>query len=308
MIHISLDKNNSAATGWAASEHFPWPTVLPEDRDEWKYKQEDGKAVGLMKFMEGVRFVPNFILVNAEGEKICSNRSAFAEAKILTQGLTNSLGMKFVPVAGTDAMFCVYETRVQDYAAYARAGHGLDSSWKDVSGEGQKQGLDHPVVNVSWEDAKAFCRWLSAREGRTYRLPTDHEWSVAAGIGYLEGESATPKSKDGIIKGRYPWGKTWPPTYGAGNYQSENITDYTDTFPFTAPVGSLWPNPFSLFDMGGNVSEWCEDKLEENASPRVLRGGSWSDSEANVLVSSFRSAYEPDSRSVKNGFRCVLEK
>lgn len=60
---------------------------------------------------------------------------------------------------------------------------GVDMEWKDVEFSGIKQGPDHPVVKVSWEDAPAFCKWLSKQEGKTYRLPTDHEWSVAVGSG-----------------------------------------------------------------------------------------------------------------------------
>ena len=59
---------------------------------------------------------------------------------------------------------------------------GVDSEWKDAEYSGNKQGQDHPVVSVSWEDAQAFCKWLSKKEGKTHRLPTDHEWSLAVGI------------------------------------------------------------------------------------------------------------------------------
>ena len=91
----------------------------------------------------------------------------------------NSLGMRFVPVpikGGQSVLFSVWETRVKDYAAFAAENADVDTEWKDVSYEGHKQNEDHPVVKVSWEDAQKFCQWLSQKEGRTYRLPTDHEW------------------------------------------------------------------------------------------------------------------------------------
>ena len=85
------------------------------------------------------------------------------------------------------------------------------------------QTMDDPVVNVSWEDAKAFCGWLSGKEGygKRYRLPTDHEWSCAVGIGDRENADATPKSKDNRMADVFPWGEQWPPPDDAGNYFGE---------------------------------------------------------------------------------------
>ena len=151
--------------------------------------------------------------------------AAQAEAKRLAQQTAwaaflanpNSLGMKFVPVAGTDVLFSVWDVRVQDYQAFASA-KGLD--WEKPSFE---QGPTEPAVNVSWEDAKAFCAWLTEKErgegrltaGQSYRLPMDWEWSVAVGLN--EPRAGTPKEKDGQIKDVYPWGAQWPPPRGAGN-------------------------------------------------------------------------------------------
>ncbi|MFM7607213.1 MAG: caspase family protein, partial [Prosthecobacter sp.] len=97
---------------------------------------------------------------------------------------TNSLGMKFVSVPGTQVRMCIHETRNADYAAYAAAQNGVDDAWRDHL-VGDKE--YHPVVNVSHEDAEAFCRWLSAKEAKNYRLPTDAEWSVAVGLASEKG-------------------------------------------------------------------------------------------------------------------------
>ncbi|MDC0144775.1 SUMF1/EgtB/PvdO family nonheme iron enzyme, partial [Verrucomicrobia bacterium] len=142
------------------------------------------------------------------------------------KAFTNTLGMKFVPVPGTEAAFCIWETRVKDYAAYAAASSGVDGNWKSP---GFTQADTHPVVNVSWEDANAFCEWLTKKElaegkikaGQKYRLPTDAEWSVAVGLGRETGSS--PEEKDGGIKDVYPWGKEWPPIRHAtkGNYDED---------------------------------------------------------------------------------------
>jgi len=224
------------------------------------------------------------------------------------------LGMKFVPVPGTEVAFCIWETRVKDYAAYAAANAGVDGSWKEspfFKKLGFKQEEMHPVVNVNWEDANAFCEWLTKKElaegkikeGQKYRLPTDAEWSVAVGLGQEKGN--TPKEKHLGIKDVCPWGKGWPPPKGAGNY-SELLK--VDEFKDTAPVGSFAANQHGLYDLGGNALEWCEDKYSPNRSWRVLRGASFADNARSHLWSSYRHYITPNMRIhfVFAGFRCVL--
>jgi hypothetical protein len=211
---------------------------------------------------------------------------------------TNSLGMKFVPVPGTKVMFCVHETRNADYAAYAAANSGVDSKWKSVA-SGKE---DHPVVNVSWEDAQAFCKWLSTKEGKTYRLPTDHEWSCAVGIGDREDASASPESKAGHIAAVYPWGGDFPPMARDGNY----IICVSDGNERTAPVMRFQGNAFGLYDLGGNVWEWCGDWYNTKQEYRVLRGGSWLNHASSRLLSSGRLNDQPTNRDGSHGFRLVL--
>jgi len=230
----------------------------------------------------------------------------------------NSLGMRFVPVPGIDAWFSVWQTRVKDYAVYAKANRGVDRKWKGLecplSGGGYRQGPDHPVANVSWEDAKAFCDWLSQKEGRTYRLPTDHEWSVAVGIGHLEDPQAAPKDKHNIVP-CYPWGNEWPPPPGSGNFfgaeageafEHPHLEGYRDDYPFTAPVGSFALEHHGIKDLSGNVLEWCEDWYSSEQKYRVLRGGSWFSSTEMILRSSLRGFALPSSRIGNNGYRCVV--
>ena len=181
------------------------------------------------------------------------------------------------------------------------------------------EGEDHPVVCVSWLDAMGFCGWLSVKENRTYRLPTDHEWSVAVGIGDQEDPQASPASKSGKIKDVFPWGREWPPPAGAGNFadseyqkvapkgQEQAIEDYTDGYPTTSPVMSFAPNPFGLYDMSGNVWQFCEDLMNAKAKTRVKRGGGWNVAVRERLWSSYRSAEREDERvHWATGFRCVL--
>ncbi len=209
----------------------------------------------------------------------------------------NSLGMKFVPVPETKLLMCIHETRVKDYRAYADAVGDVDTDWKGF--EDLKE--DYPVACVNWTDANAFCAWLSRKEGKTYRLPTDAEWSLAVGLGPETGNS--PKEKSGKAAG-YPWGSQWPPPANAGNYSLDD-----DGFKFWAPVGSYPANKLGICDLGGNVWEWCRDLYEPGEEYHVLRGGAWRRvTEPLHLRSSFRGQY-PRSlmRRASIGFRCVVE-
>ena len=99
--------------------------------------------------------------------------------------MENTLGMKFVPVG--DVLFCIWPARIQDFQAFVDATGFKGNAW---SQPGFKQGPDHPVVNVTWQDAMAFCKWLTEKEQKAgllapnqiYRLPTDLEWSMAVGL------------------------------------------------------------------------------------------------------------------------------
>ncbi len=234
----------------------------------------------------------------------------------------NSLGMKFVPVPGTEVLFCVHETRYKDYARYAETKSGIDSSWKTQTHDNfeiKRDSDDHPVTSVSWDDAKSFCAWLSEEEGRTYRLPTDREWSLAVGIGSLEvwDKDVTPET---VFQPQdvFPWGIEWPPPKGVGNFsddsrkakasreKSEYIDGYDDGFPTTAPVMADEPNVLGLHDLAGNAREWCEDWYNGDETVRVARGGTWSHSERKYLLSSARGPTRPQSRLSHYGFRVVL--
>ena len=229
----------------------------------------------------------------------------------------NSLGMRFVPVA--QIFFCVWDTRLQDYEQFVEhSGHPASDKWKEP---GFKQGPDHPVVNVSWDDALAFCNWLTTRERglgllparMSYRLPTDLEWSSAVGL--VNEAGSTPEQRKGKIK-VYPWGLGWPPPPGTGNYCGEEtkggrsswpvISGYNDGYARTSPVGAFPPNRYGLHDMGGNVWQWCEDWSNASRFRRVLRGASWLNEHPDDLLLSHRRDDTPSSRRDNYGFRCVI--
>ena len=196
----------------------------------------------------------------------------------------------------------VWETRVQDFAVYAKES-GVQLEKPDFA-----QGPTHPVVNVSWEEAKKFAEWLSKKEGREYRLPTDEEWSVEVGLGREKGVSPRAKEENGGDV--YPWGGSYPPGKGDGNYYTNLYTGGSrtadDGYKNTAPVGSFAANRLGIFDMGGNVLEWCEDLLEPGSPFRVLRGASWIDITSVYLRSACRYGGRPTDRDDRLGFRVVV--
>lgn len=278
----------------------------------------------------------------------------------------NSIGMKFVPVPikggpsnGQRVLFSIWETRRQDYAAFASENPGGDEGWKDAHENTEETNVlipvgrenNHPVVDISHQNSIDFCTWLTKKEllagklksGWRYRLPTDHEWSCAVGIGSQENAEASPKSKDRTLDyeksselernlkttGTYPWGKIWPPPVGSGNLsdmsgkstlvtgtyrtllareygREEFIDGYLDNFITTAPVGSFKSNIFGLYDLEGNVSEFCADLFDPSKpGDFVVRGGSWEDADPYVLISAHRGSWGNHGYNCF-GFRCVL--
>ena len=183
-------------------------------------------------------------------------------------------------------------------------------SWKNT---GFPQTDDHPVVNVSWNDAKKFCEWLSRKDGQQYSLPTEAQWEYACKGGTKtlwsngndpERLAAIGNVGDGTLKAKFP------------NF---NTIDAKDGYVFTAPVGKFAANPFGLHDMHGNVFEWCEDVYDEalyaqrsgvtvdpkqssGSQYRVLRGGSWYDA-PHLTRSANRYRNSPDFRIINIGFR-----
>jgi formylglycine-generating enzyme len=170
-----------------------------------------------------------------------------------------------------------------------------------------------PVVNVSWNDAVAFCEWMTRREKAVYRLPTEAEWEYCCRAGTTtqfycgddpEALPSTANVADATLKQKF---HNW------------TAIAARDGFAFTAPVGSFQANAFGLFDMHGNVWEWCHDwyakgyyaRSAENdpqgplrGTVRVFRGGSWYDSAA-LCRSTFRNWDVPTYRDYFLGFRVV---
>lgn len=157
---------------------------------------------------------------------------------------------------------------------------------------------DHPVVHVSWNDARAFC----AHYG--WRLPTEAEWETACRAGGT---------------GLYPWGDDPAGGHGFCNaadaaakarFPSANVLfPFDDGFAVIAPAGRLRPNAWGFHDMIGNVEEWCADVFRKGdpdapASARVMRGGTWLDGTERCRVAQ-RSGFPPTGRRDFLGFRAA---
>jgi sulfatase modifying factor 1 len=180
------------------------------------------------------------------------------------------------------------------------------------------QGDDHPVVLVSWDDAVAFCRWLSRFEGQTYRLPTEAEWEHACRAGTTArrycGDAADALRRAANVADASLRRLSAP---------ADGAEPWDDGHPSTAPIGRFRPNAFGLYDMLGNAWEWCSDRYDAgayadatrpapdphgpSAGPRrVARGGGF-DSRATLARSACRRSWAPDDRGIGLGFRVVRE-
>jgi len=184
-------------------------------------------------------------------------------------------------------------------------------SWKN---SGFAQTDDHPVVNVSWNDAQAFCKWLSVKEGVTYRLPTEAEWEYACRAGttslYHNGDDPEDLVSVGNVLDASAKAKLT-------EYPDLPYLRVNDGYAFTAPVGGFRANPWGVHDMHGNVIEWCQDVSGDypsgsvtnplgpsTGSGRVSRGGSWYDL-AGFCRSAGRSGITPSYRDDHLGFRVL---
>jgi len=163
---------------------------------------------------------------------------------------------------------------------------------------------DHPVVAVTWHEAKAYCEW------ERKRLPSEAEWEYAA--------------RSGVVGGIYPWGGFTPLTQDGeymANYDPGRQGKGADGHAFTASVGSFPPSPWGLHDMSGNVAEWVADTYtntynqhsdlnplwrEDDESRHVVRGGSWSSNAFRIGVG-FRDYQEGSEPALQIGFRCAVD-
>lgn len=190
---------------------------------------------------------------------------------------------------------------------------GVDKGWRQNSGANWKKpgsmatSNDLPARCVTWNDAMAFARWLSQKEGKTYRLPTEAEWEYACRAG-----TSTPFSTGRCLS-------TDEANYGETGYPYEKCaTVFRNKRGRPVTAGQSAPNPWQLHDMHGNVSEWCMDwyapiaagsatdpKGPKSGSERVMRGGHWQSDAADCRCAK-RQRLPPNFASDAVGFRLVM--
>jgi uncharacterized caspase-like protein len=211
-------------------------------------------------------------------------------------------GMEFVWVDALKIWVGKYEVTNSEYR---RKESGHDSkSYENHSLNGERQ----PVVQVNFDDAKAYAAWLTERDkaqlgGMRYRVPSEQEYMTYAQCG------------DGR---EYPWGNNWPPRSGqAGNYADQTakrsfsgwtiIDGYDDGHPVACDVEKSWANPWGLYGVGGNVWEACASD-SSGGSFGAWRGASWYDLYLDLLRCEFRFVYRDSRRFYGLGFRLVLSR
>jgi len=244
-----------------------------------------------------------------------------------SQGLiTVTTGVVYKAASGTSYPYC--DTSTSNSSTQITYSAGVFSvrtkSGRDMS--------DDPMVMVSWYGAAAYCNWRSQQDGKElcynlstwncdfskkgYRLATEAEWEYAA--------------RGGLSGRRFPWGDTI--THSQANYYSDSYYSYDisptrgfhpvwdDVYPYTSPVGSFPVTGYGLYDMAGNVWEWCYDWYGTySSSPqtnprgpttgtyRVLRGGGWLSDAYHCRVAYRGDIFWPGGRDPNYGFRVVLD-
>jgi formylglycine-generating enzyme required for sulfatase activity len=272
---------------------FEFTTVTLDERG----KEVDRRKLTARRFLEDLGEGAAIEMVEIPGGKFMMGSPESEAGRYADEGPQHEVEVPPFYIG----QFTITQRQWRIVAGWPKLGQDLKPDPSDFKGD------ERPVENVNWHDAKEFCARLSARTGRSYRLPTEAEWEYACRAGkttpFAFGETITPEIVN--YDGNNPYAKA-----KKGTWRKE-----------TVPVGSLGvANAFGLYDMHGNVWEWCEDvwqnnyegapvdgsaKLSAGDSRRVLRGGS----HFNVAVlcrSAFRNVDDARLVSRDVGLRVVV--
>ncbi|MEA2019918.1 MAG: formylglycine-generating enzyme family protein, partial [Campylobacterota bacterium] len=193
---------------------------------------------------------------------------------------------QLVSIPNQSYQMAKYTVTFKEYDKYCK---DRNKTKPDDRGWGRE---NRPAIYVSWNDAKEYAAWLSKKTNKTYRLPSEEEWEYCCKAGTTTKYSFGDDEKE---LDKYAW-------YDKNSY--DKGSDHKDYG--THPVGEKLPNPWGLFDMHGNVWEWCEDWCDSDQDRKVLRGGSWVNGAGN-LRSFIRNWFNPTVTFSDVGFRLVCE-
>ena len=205
----------------------------------------------------------------------------------------------------------IYEVTIKEYMLFAKESDSHYPEWLEVSYEAMEYDYElvsqpdsFPIVGISWEDASAYCKWLSQKSNKNYRLPTEAEWEYAARTGSINGNKLNSMDTSLTV--------TVPDLHLYANYSDPNNKDQHKE---KSAVGTFLPSKFGLYDIIGNVWEWCADwynsdyyKNSPKNNPtgpssgkyKVTRGGSYI---CSYLSITNRNFVPPTYRSKNVGFR-----
>ncbi|MBE9007843.1 SUMF1/EgtB/PvdO family nonheme iron enzyme [Fortiea sp. LEGE XX443] len=315
VLAAALGQDTDAIKAIQRIERLRWgqqqtPSPPPSSSSENSTK---GASTGAKNSLKTFQF--ETVTVDATGN-ITNRRNQ--EAKYFVEDLGNGVTLEMVQIPGGTFMMGLpedegyssekpqHEVKVPGF--FMGKYEVTQAQYQAIMGTNPSnfKGEKLPVENVSWNDAVEFCQKLSDRTGRKYRLPSEAEWEYACRAGtttpFYLGETITPELVN--YDGNYPYGAA-----PKGEYREQ-----------TTNVGIFPPNPFGLFDMCGNVWEWCQDDYNSNyqGAPtdgsallvgknnniKLLRGGSWFYFAQNCR-SAYRNDYAREDRSNNVGFRVV---
>ncbi len=297
---------------------IPTPkSVISNDKTSNSSRGEEIKTIETLSTQETKLQVFSFevVTVNSNGQELKREQG---EAEYFTEDLGNGVTLEMVYIPG--GSFKMGSPKLEGYdsekpqhdvtvpAFFMGKFEVTQEQYQQVMGKNpsEYEGYKRPVESVSWNNAVDFCKKLSQKTGRTYRLPSEAEWEYACRAG-----TTTPFNFGETITGElanYDASRTYA-LEAKGLFREE-----------TTPVGQFAPNGFGLYDMHGNVWEWCQDTWHKNYngaptdgsawidndnSYRVLRGGSWHSNPENCRSASRNYSLSRDGISNDYGFRVV---